>query len=81
MIQGEKEVIIPLIKGVIFIIFFICPFPNPTGSSPSSSSSREALLRQRVENLLETLDKVTRNNSERQRHSDDLIEDLKRANR
>ena len=56
----------------------ICPFPNPAGSL-SSSSSREALLRQRVENLLETLDKVTKNNSERQKHSDDLMEDLKRA--
>ena len=73
--------IIPIIKRVIIIIFMICPFPNPTGSSSSSSSSREALLRQRVENLLETLDKVTKNNSERQKHSDDLIEDLKRANR
>ena len=69
---------IPINKRVMW--FLICPLPNPTGSS-SSSSSREALLRQRVENLLETLDKVTRNISERQRHSDDLIEDLKRANR
>ena len=58
----------------------IHPFTKPIGSS-SSSSSREGLLRQRVENLLETLDKVTKNNSERQKHSDDLIDDLKRANR
>ncbi len=46
----------------------------------SNGGSREALLRQRVENLLETLDKITRNNSERQKQSEELIGDLKRAN-
>jgi BMFP domain-containing protein YqiC len=51
------------------------------GSAAGGGGSREGLLRQRVENLLETLDKVTKNNSDRQKQSDDLMEDLKRANR
>ena len=44
-------------------------------------SSREAQLKQRVENLLQTLNKVTANSEVRQKQSGDLIDDLKRANR
>ena len=42
--------------------------------------NREAHLRERVENLLDTLDKLTKNSEVRQKQSGDLIEDLKKAN-
>ena len=41
----------------------------------------EDLLRQRIENLLNTLDKVIQTSQLRQTESADLIQDLKRANR
>jgi hypothetical protein len=41
---------------------------------------REAYLRERVENLLDTLEKLTKNSEVRQKQSGDLIEDLKKAN-
>ncbi len=50
-------------------------------SSSNSSSSRESHLKQRVESLLDALDKVTKNSEVRQRQNADLIDDLKRANR
>lgn len=53
---------------------------NPNNSSQKSHITEE-LLRQRVENLLETLDNVIRNSDLRQAQSSDLIADLKRANR
>ena len=53
---------------------------NPNNSSQKSQHTEE-LLRQRVDNLLETLDNVIRNSDLRQAKSSDLIADLKRANR
>merc|ERR1711997_346134 len=40
---------------------------------------REAYLRERVENLLDTLEKLTKNSEVRQKQSGDLIEDLKKS--
>ena len=51
------------------------------GEARLSSLSREDKLGKRVDGLLETLDRVTRNSEQRQIHSDQLMEDLKRANR
>ena len=45
------------------------------------ASKTEDLLRQRIENLLNTLDKVIQTSESRQKESQDLIQDLKRANR
>ena len=41
---------------------------------------REAALELRVENLLDTLDRLTHSTQLRQQQSAELIEDLKRAN-
>ena len=41
---------------------------------------REEYLKERVENLLDTLEKITRNSEVRQKQSGDLIDDLKKAN-
>ena len=41
---------------------------------------REVYLHDRVENLLTTLEKMTRNSELRQKQSADLIDDLKKAN-
>lgn len=46
-----------------------------------SGRGRESVLKERVENLLGTLDKVTKNSETKQGQANDLIEDLKRANR
>ena len=46
-----------------------------------SSLSREEKLRRRVDTLLDTLDRVTRNSEVRHKQADDLISDLKQANR
>ena len=51
------------------------------GEEGLSSLSREEKLRQRVDNLLDTLDRVTRNSEVRHKQADDLIADLKQANR
>ena len=51
------------------------------GSPGGANSGREAQLRQRVENLMETVDKLGRNADLRQKEAADLIDDLKRANR
>lgn len=47
----------------------------------SDKSSRESQLKQRVESLLATLDKISKNGELRQKQSKDLMDDLKRANR
>ncbi len=41
----------------------------------------DQVLRQRINNLFDTLDKVSRNANERHKHAIDLIEDLRKANR
>merc|ERR1719270_936980 len=46
-----------------------------------SSLSREDKLGKRVDSLLQTLDRVTKNSEQRQIHSDELLGDLKRANK
>lgn len=46
----------------------------------SDKSSRESQLKQRVESLLATLDKISKNGELRQKQSKDLMDDLKRAN-
>ena len=51
------------------------------GEEGLSSLSREDKLRQRVDTLLNTLDRVTRNGESRHKQADDLIADLKQANR
>ena len=51
------------------------------GEGRLSSLSREDKLGKRVDSLLETLDRVTKNSEQRQIHSDELMGDLKRANR
>ena len=51
------------------------------GEGRLSSLSREDKLGKRVDGLLQTLDRVTRNSEQRQIHSDELMGDLKRANR
>ena len=51
------------------------------GEEGVSSLSREEKLRQRVDTLLDTLDRVTRNSEVRHKQADDLIADLKQANR
>ena len=50
-------------------------------SSSSNNNNPEDVLRQRIETLLDTLDKVIRNSDIRQRQSNELITDLKKANR
>ena len=42
---------------------------------------REGLLKARVEHLLDTMEKLNKNSELRQKQANDLIEDLKRANR
>ena len=44
-------------------------------------SKNEQLLRQRIENLLDTLDNVVKTSDSRHSDSKELIEDLKKANR
>ena len=44
-------------------------------------SKTEELLRQRIENLLDTLDNVVKTSDARHKESKDLIDDLKKANR
>ena len=51
------------------------------GEGRLSSLSREDKLGKRVDSLLETLDRVTKNSEQRQIHSDELLGDLKRANK
>lgn len=51
------------------------------GEHRLTSLSREDKLRQRVDSLLDTLNRVTRNSEIRHKQSDDLVGDLKRANR
>ncbi|TRY69370.1 hypothetical protein TCAL_03782 [Tigriopus californicus] len=46
----------------------------------SDKSTRESQLKQRVESLLATLDKISKNGELRQKQSQDLMDDLKRAN-
>nr|CAD7572362.1 unnamed protein product [Timema californicum] len=50
-------------------------------SELSSALRREARLKGRVQELVSTLDKVSRNSELRQQQSGDLVNDLKRANR
>ena len=50
-------------------------------SKKDSKCKTEDLLRQRIENLLSTLDKVIQTSEMRQKESGDLIQDLKKANR
>ena len=50
------------------------------GEGRLSSLSREDKLGKRVDSLLQTLDRVTKNSEQRQMHSDELMGDLKRAN-
>ena len=50
-------------------------------SSLAGGSKTEELLRQRVENLLQALDNVIRNSESRHKQSNELIEDLKKANK
>ena len=47
----------------------------------SERGARETQLKARVESLLETLDKISRNGDLRQRQANELMDDLKRANR
>ena len=47
----------------------------------SAGGKTEELLRQRVENLLQALDNVIRNSESRHKQSNELIEDLKKANK
>lgn len=42
---------------------------------------REGLLKQRVDHLLDSMEKLNKNSELRQKQANDLIEDLKRANR
>jgi len=49
-------------------------------SKKDSKCKTEDLLRQRIENLLSTLDKVIQTSEMRQKESGDLIQDLKKAN-
>ena len=51
------------------------------GEGRLSSLSREDKLGKRVDSLLQTLDRVTKNSEQRQMHSDELMGDLKRANK
>lgn len=51
------------------------------GSSSSSEASAEAQLRARVDTLTEAVDQMARNGEQRQKQAQELIEDLKRANR
>ena len=51
------------------------------GETALTSLSREDKLRQRVDSLLDTLNRVTRNSELRHKHADELVGDLKRANR
>ena len=51
------------------------------GEGRLSSLTREDMLRQRVDKLLDTLNRVTRNSEVRHKQSDELVGDLKRANR
>lgn len=46
-----------------------------------SASKTEDLLRQRIENLLDTLDNVVKSSDLRNNESKELIDDLKKANR
>ena len=53
-------------------------------SSPEKhqqNGGREIQLKQRVDLLLSSLDKLTQNSDMRQKQNTDLIDDLKRANR
>lgn len=50
------------------------------GSKTFVLDDREVYLKERVENLLSTLEKMTRNSELRQKQSADLIDDLKKAN-
>ena len=50
------------------------------GSKNFVLDDREVYLNDRVENLLSTLEKMTRNSELRQKQSTDLIDDLKKAN-
>ena len=50
------------------------------GSTGFVLDERETYLKERVENLLSTLEKMTRNSELRQKQSADLIDDLKKAN-
>ena len=50
------------------------------GSRTFVLDDREVYLQERVENLLSTLEKMTRNSELRQKQSSDLIDDLKKAN-
>ena len=45
------------------------------------SDLTDQVLRQRINNLFDTLDKVSKNANERHKHANDLIEDLRKANR
>ena len=47
----------------------------------TAGGKTEELLRQRVENLLQALDNVIRNSESRHKQSNELIEDLKKANK
>ena len=51
---------------------------NPSGGE---GNGREAQLKQRVENLMETMEKITKNSDTRHKQANELIDDLKRANR
>ena len=53
---------------------------NPWCSVGTVLEDREAALELRVENLLDTLDRLTHNTELRQQQATELIEDLKRAN-
>ena len=50
-------------------------------TSHAAGGKTEDLLRQRVENLLQALDNVIRNSESRHKQSNELIEDLKKANK
>ena len=50
-------------------------------ASHAAGGKTEELLRQRVENLLQALDNVIRNSESRHKQSNELIEDLKKANK
>ena len=52
-----------------------------SSSHGKNMSKTEELLRQRIENLLDTLDNVVNTSDVRNKESQDLITDLKSANR
>ena len=56
-------------------------FHRQRGMTAGGGGAREEQLRRRVEELLSTLEKLARSSEVRQEQADELIGDLKRANR